>query len=347
MSWVKIDDVAPEHPKLLAAGAGAVCLWLCALAYCNRQKAKDGFVPEAKVELLYPGIGRAEAERLCDVGLFEHIDGGYLIHDYGVYQGGGHDPDLSSKRSAAGRAGGKQSGEARRSKARSKPGSKPEPSLKANKEANSEHPTEASLARTQTRAGPFPARPDQTQSAAAADPKDLTGFPREEPESPAAAAAAAIERGDLASFDPKNFADAMVAPVCVRAEFAQRIAQRDELRRDWLEPQRWPEFQRVNAALAEATGSKPLPLGPPSRDAGTRALLVLFAAGFMPGDLVRAARRLPSEPGWAAEGRRRGLSWMTPEVVRRTLSAAPPEQPVDPDVQRAIEAARGKNGSDG
>jgi len=113
MSWVRIDDAAPEHPKLLAAGAAAVCFWLCCLAYCNRQQRRDGFIPETKVKLLYPGLGKKQALRLVEVGLLEERPDGYAIHDYHDYQ---PSESLSDARSMAGKQGGIKSGEARRSK---------------------------------------------------------------------------------------------------------------------------------------------------------------------------------------------------------------------------------------
>jgi hypothetical protein len=115
MSWVKIDDGAPDHPKLLAAGAEACWLWVCGLAYCNRQPKRTGLIPEAKVSVLYPVKNAAKlAERLVKVGLWERAEGGgYQIHDYLDFQ---PTLDLRAARAEAGRAGGRKSGEARRSK---------------------------------------------------------------------------------------------------------------------------------------------------------------------------------------------------------------------------------------
>jgi hypothetical protein len=115
MSWVKIDDGAPDHPKQLKAGAEACWLWVCGLAYCNRQtKRRDGFIPEEKVPALYPVRGATRlAEKLVEVGLWERVTGGYLVHDYLEFQ---PTADLRSARAEAGRRGGVRSGEARRTK---------------------------------------------------------------------------------------------------------------------------------------------------------------------------------------------------------------------------------------
>jgi hypothetical protein len=129
MSWVRLDDSAPEHPKFLKLaelakqgdrGAAAAWLWVCGLAYCNRQPSRNGFIPRAKIPQLYPVKGAAGlAARLVEVGLWESREDGFAIHDYHDYQPSAADAaDLSDKRSEAGRKGGKRSGESRASKPR-------------------------------------------------------------------------------------------------------------------------------------------------------------------------------------------------------------------------------------
>ena len=116
MSWVKIDDGAPEHRKLLEVGAAAAWLWVCGLAYCNRQKARDGFIPDAKVATLYPMTSpRREAARLVCAGLWESVPGGFVVHDYHDFQPTTDDmTERRRKRSEAGRMGGLASGESRK-----------------------------------------------------------------------------------------------------------------------------------------------------------------------------------------------------------------------------------------
>lgn len=120
MSWVRIDDGAPDHPKLLKAGAEACWLWVCGLAYCNRQaKKRDGFIPTEKVPALYPIRGAMRlADKLVEVGLWERVDGGFLVHDYLEFQ---PTSDLRAARAEAGRRGGQRSGEVRRSNGEAKP----------------------------------------------------------------------------------------------------------------------------------------------------------------------------------------------------------------------------------
>ncbi len=85
MSWAKLDDRANEHRKQLAAGAEACWLWACGLMYANRQTARDGFIPEQMLPMLYPlppGKRGKLVAKLLDVGLWEAAPGGYQIHDF-------------------------------------------------------------------------------------------------------------------------------------------------------------------------------------------------------------------------------------------------------------------------
>lgn len=83
MSWAKIDDRANEHRKQLDAGAEACWLWACGLMYANRQPARDGFIPERMLGLLYPFMSATKlAKALVRVGLWDKAPGGYLIHEF-------------------------------------------------------------------------------------------------------------------------------------------------------------------------------------------------------------------------------------------------------------------------
>lgn len=87
MAWVKIDDQAPRHHKMLTAGPAACWLWVCGLAHCQSQLT-DGFIAVAVLPMI--GIkGSARAVKLADelvqAGLFDRVDGGYQVHDYLAY----------------------------------------------------------------------------------------------------------------------------------------------------------------------------------------------------------------------------------------------------------------------
>lgn len=117
MTWVRLDDGASQHRKVLAAGAEAAWLWACGLMYANRQPAKDGIIPAVALPILYPLRQPAKlAAKLVEVGLWEAVDGGWRVHDYHDYQPSVEDAEaLREKRSEAGRRGGLRSGESRRS----------------------------------------------------------------------------------------------------------------------------------------------------------------------------------------------------------------------------------------
>jgi hypothetical protein len=142
MTWVRVDDSAFEHPKLLQVGARAAWLWLCCLSYANRQKRHDGLIPKAKIGALYPGLGPREARDLVRANLLREEENNYRIHDYHEYQ---PSSELSSKRSAAGKQGGTKSGEARRSKTEANGEATREANTQATAEANHEAKNEAPI----------------------------------------------------------------------------------------------------------------------------------------------------------------------------------------------------------
>jgi hypothetical protein len=106
-------------------------------------------------------------------------------------------------------------------------------------------------------------------------------------------------------------------PIAARAE----AVRAHEHEADWSQPERWPEVIEIATAMAEANGRTPGRLGRYSRDAGVRAVVDLLATGYSVVDLVRVCRLLPRSGWWHASSR--GLSSLTPEVARRTLSEAP------------------------
>jgi hypothetical protein len=84
MTWVRVDDHLPDHPKVLALGRdrmAAMGLWLIGNCYAARHLT-DGFIPLAA---LPTGSSRL-ARLLVNVGMWAEIRGGYKIHDYDEYQ---------------------------------------------------------------------------------------------------------------------------------------------------------------------------------------------------------------------------------------------------------------------
>ncbi len=114
MTWAKIDDRANEHRKLLAAGAEAAWFWACGLMYANRQRARDGFIPDIALPLLYPvRRPRRLADKLVTVGLWDRDESstdprqhGYRIHDFGEWNRSAEqvEADKAAARSRASRS---------------------------------------------------------------------------------------------------------------------------------------------------------------------------------------------------------------------------------------------------
>ena len=84
MTWVKIDDLFPDHPKVRWAGTAAAWLYVAGLCYCARYLT-DGFIADVSLAGLGQyGKSRARtlAAKLVEVGLWERVDGGHRVHDY-------------------------------------------------------------------------------------------------------------------------------------------------------------------------------------------------------------------------------------------------------------------------
>lgn len=84
MSWLRLDDGAPEHRKILALSRADRWTWIELLAYCARQD-DDGYVPVTVGEILrYVTPGFLQKCRL--VGLIDVDEAGEMrVHDWKVY----------------------------------------------------------------------------------------------------------------------------------------------------------------------------------------------------------------------------------------------------------------------
>lgn len=94
MSWGKIDDRLPEHPKWMElerkvsprVWANALATWVVVLCYANRNET-DGEIESTLLARISP-IGRdalAAADALVDVRLMEKTEHGYRLHDFTEY----------------------------------------------------------------------------------------------------------------------------------------------------------------------------------------------------------------------------------------------------------------------
>lgn len=121
MAWLRIEDAVTEHRKHLQAGPAACWLWVCGIAYCQRQLS-DGFIPKEALPVIgiSQGVTRLAA-RLVSVGLFDAVEGGFLVHDYHDYNDTREEAhqrraDLGAVRAKAGRLGGLRSAQTRQAK---------------------------------------------------------------------------------------------------------------------------------------------------------------------------------------------------------------------------------------
>jgi hypothetical protein len=85
MTWVRLDDAFPHHPKVTRAGDMASWLFVCGLCYAA-QYLTDGRIPRAQVRRLTT-LRRPEefVAKLLEVGLWEEDGDDYVIHDWHVY----------------------------------------------------------------------------------------------------------------------------------------------------------------------------------------------------------------------------------------------------------------------
>jgi len=82
MTWLKTDDKFPEHRKLRRLSDGAYRMHHTAMCSCAKDET-DGRVTEADIEDMQHGDRlRKYVDSLVSAGLWDAIDGGWLIHDF-------------------------------------------------------------------------------------------------------------------------------------------------------------------------------------------------------------------------------------------------------------------------
>lgn len=81
MAWLKIDDNAPGHRKLLRVPPAARWLWVCGLAYCQRLKT-DGAIPAEALDLFGVKNPKPLADALVEAKLWHTGDDGFRVHDF-------------------------------------------------------------------------------------------------------------------------------------------------------------------------------------------------------------------------------------------------------------------------
>ncbi len=94
MSWVRIDDGFADHPKIVKLNHLEFRLHIWGLCYCARHLT-DGFLANVvpRGAHFVPRSDRRQRviNGLLEAGLWEQVDGGYIIRDYLDYN-----PDAAS-----------------------------------------------------------------------------------------------------------------------------------------------------------------------------------------------------------------------------------------------------------
>lgn len=82
MTWVKLDDQFPDHPKVRRAGTDAAWLFVAGVCYCARYLT-DGEIPREVIPTLTAlRKPNAAARALVTAGLWHETPDGYAVNDY-------------------------------------------------------------------------------------------------------------------------------------------------------------------------------------------------------------------------------------------------------------------------
>jgi len=108
MAWGRMDDGFHDHPKVEALSLDAVGLWSLCWSYANRHRKTSpvlGFISEgrARGEAMKRGVSPRRFDVLVRMltaplpggkyGMWEAVEGGWLIHDYEDYLPKQRDPE--------------------------------------------------------------------------------------------------------------------------------------------------------------------------------------------------------------------------------------------------------------
>lgn len=113
MTWVRIEDGFPDHPKVVGLTDRAFRAHIVGLCYAG-QHLTDGKIPEAVAR----GLGKRQVSELVAADLWEQNGVGYIIHGYLDYNPSREYVEderrkARERRANAGRRGGVRSGDVR------------------------------------------------------------------------------------------------------------------------------------------------------------------------------------------------------------------------------------------
>jgi 5-methylcytosine-specific restriction endonuclease McrA len=80
MPWVRIDENAMDHPKVVSLSDGAFRLWVTGLAHCQRFLT-DGVITAQAMRSLRAHTAKRRDEILAS-GLWDRVEDGVQVHDY-------------------------------------------------------------------------------------------------------------------------------------------------------------------------------------------------------------------------------------------------------------------------
>ena len=85
MSWVRLDDGAPGHRKIVGLSDAAFRLWIVGLTHCNQQ-ANDGRFSAHAARIMFgylasPELGKSAAAELVTADLWITTDEGYEVRN--------------------------------------------------------------------------------------------------------------------------------------------------------------------------------------------------------------------------------------------------------------------------
>src|SRR6185312_12876184 len=107
-SWVRLDDAAPDHPKVIDLEDAPFAMWVRGLCYCART-GSDGLIPKGALRRLTAAKKPDDvAAGLVAAGLWARAeDGAYRVHDFLDYNPSAAAVQAKREaRAAAGKAGG-------------------------------------------------------------------------------------------------------------------------------------------------------------------------------------------------------------------------------------------------
>ena len=104
MSWVRLDDGAPGHRKIVGLSDTAFRLWIVGLTHCNQQ-ANDGRFSAHAARIMFgdlasPELGKVAAAELVTANLWTQTEEGYEVRNYLEYQPSKAERDSANKAAA-------------------------------------------------------------------------------------------------------------------------------------------------------------------------------------------------------------------------------------------------------